>query len=400
MEQNQALARRNVYVLTLSQGLAVSGIVILTTVTALAGQLLSDDPAYATIPIGLQLTGNMVMAIPASLLMAKIGRRPGFILGQLIGIGGGVLGVSALMYTRSFEILCLSGFLVGVSNAFWQYYRFAAVDTAGDAYKAKAISYVLAGGVIAALAGPEIAKFSVEYFAPTMFAGAYVAYVAICICGVVVLLFLNIPKPPKTARINGGRPILEIARQPTFIVAVLSGMVGYGLMVLVMTATPLSMVACGFEYNDAAFIIQWHAFFMFAPGFFVGNLIKRFGVTIVIMAGCMMMFLCMAINIAGIDILNFWFGLVILGIGWSFMFIGGTTLLTETYRPEEKAKTQAANDFLVFGSSAVASFSSGALQNLVGWTAVNLAIAIPALVVLMMAFWLRSKRHRPSTARA
>lgn len=386
-------ARKNVYVLAISQGLAVSGIVILTTVAALAGQVLADDPAYATVPLGLQLIGNMVMAIPASLLMARVGRRAGFILGQIIGVAGGALGAAALMYTKSFEMMCLAGFLVGVSNAFWQYYRFAAVDTADDSYKSRAISYVLAGGVIAALVGPEIAKFSVAYFAPTMFAGAYIAYVGVCVAGAVVLIFLDIPKPSGPAGDSGGRSIIEIALQPTFIVAVLSGMIGYGLMVLVMTATPLSMVVCGFEYNDAAFIIQWHAFFMFAPGFVTGQLIRRFGVTAIIMAGCALMLVCMLINTSGVSIHHFWFGLVALGVGWNFMFIGGTTLLTETYRPEEKAKTQAANDFMVFGTSAVASFSSGALQHLAGWDAVNFAIMVPAVIVFCFALRLRYRRR-------
>ncbi|MBT6109541.1 MAG: MFS transporter, partial [Rhodospirillales bacterium] len=177
------------------------------------------------------------------------------------------------------------------------------------------------------------------------------------------------------------------------IVAVMSGMVGYGLMVLVMTATPLSMMACGFVFDDAAFIIQWHAFFMFAPGFLTGHLVRWFGVTVVIMTGTLFMLMAMIANTSGITIYNFWFGLVTLGIGWNFMFIGGTTLLTETYQPEEKAKVQAANDFLVFSTAAIASFSSGALQSLLGWNAVNLAVIAPALIVFCVAFWLRTRRH-------
>lgn len=389
-------AQKNVVILAICQGMSVSGLVILGIVTALAGQLLSDNPAFASVPLALQLTGTMTMTIPASLLMARIGRRPGFILGQIIGVLGGCLGAYALMYSKSFELLCLGGFFVGVSNAFWQYYRFAAVDTAEDGYKARAISYVLAGGVIAALVGPEIAKMAESYFAPITFAGSYISYVGFCLTGIVVLLFLNIPKPAAGWQSGGGRPLAEIMRQPTFIVAVMSGMAGYGLMVLVMTATPLSMVACGFTFSDTAFVIQWHAFFMFAPGFLTGHLIRWFGVTFVIMVGTVLMLLSMAVNTAGISIHHFWFGLVFVGIGWNFMFIGGTTLLTETYKPEEKAKVQAANDFMVFTTAAIASFSSGALQNLVGWTAVNLAVIPPALVVFCVAFWLRSRRHSPA----
>jgi len=382
-----------VIILAICQGMSVSGLVILGIVAVLAGQLLSDDPAFASLPLAMQLTGTMLMTIPASLLMAKVGRRAGFIFGQIIGIAGGCLGAYALMYVKSFELLCVAGLLVGVSNAFWQYYRFAAVDTAGEDYKARAISYVLAGGLIAALVGPEVAKIAEDLFAPVAFAGSYLAYVGFCVAGILVLTSLNIPKPAEGWNISGGRPLQEIMRQPTFIVAVMSGMVGYGLMVLVMTATPLSMMACGFVFDDAAFIIQWHAFFMFAPGFLTGHLVRWFGVTVVIMTGTLFMLMAMIANTSGITIYNFWFGLVTLGIGWNFMFIGGTTLLTETYQPEEKAKVQAANDFLVFSTAAIASFSSGALQSLLGWNAVNLAVIAPALIVFCVAFWLRTRRH-------
>lgn len=386
------IARRNVLVLSSCQALSVSGVVIITTVVALAGQVLAENPAYATVPLALQMTANMVMAIPASLLMARIGRRAGFTLGQAFGIIGGLIGIYTLLYAKSFGLLCVSGLFLGCHNAFWQFYRFAAVDTADDAYRSRAISYVLAGGVVAALIGPEIAKRTVDMFDPIMFAGAYVSFVILCGINVVVLQFLRIPKPPANWHFSGGRPLREITRQPTFIVAVLSAMVGYALMVLVMTATPLSMVAHGFAFTDAAFVIQWHAFAMFAPGFFTGHLIRKFGVTAVIMTGCLIYLVCMAVNLSGISIQSFWFGLVLLGLGWNFTFIGGTTLLTEVHRPEEKAKVQAINDFMVFGTSAVASFSSGALQNLIGWEAVNLAIAAPALIVFMAALWLRRLR--------
>ncbi len=381
-------ARKNVFILSISQGLAVSGIVILTTVIALAGQVLADDASLATIPMALQLSGNMIMAIPASMIMARIGRRAGFTIGQLLGITGGLLGAYTLLYAKSFGLLCISGLFVGAHNAFWQFYRFAAVDTADAAFRPRAISYVLAGGVAAALIGPEIAKQSVDWFEPVMFAGTYLAFVALCMLTIVVLQFLNIPKPGNTWRSGGGRPLMEIAKQPAFIVAALSAMVGYALMVLVMTATPLSMVACGFAFSDAAFVIQWHALAMFAPGFFTGHLIKRFGVSAVIMAGALINLVAMTANLSGIEIQNFWFGLVLLGLGWNFMFVGGTTLLTETYRTEERAKVQAFNDFLVFGTSAIASFASGALFSTLGWNAVNWAIAVPAVVVFIAAFYL------------
>ena len=386
------LARRNVLVLSTCQALSMGGMVIITTVVALAGQVLAEDVAFATVPLALQLTANMIMAIPASMLMSRIGRRAGFTLGQVLGITGGLIGVYTLLYAKSFGLLCLAGLFLGAHNAFWQFYRFAAVDTADDAFRSRAISYVLAGGVVAALVAPEIVKRTVDMFEPILFAGAYVSFVALCCINVLVLQFLRIPRPPAGWHFGGGRPLRAIIREPVFIVAVLSAMIGYALMVLVMTATPLSMMACGFTFTDAAFVIQWHAVAMFAPGFFTGHLIRRFGVTTVIMAGCVLYLVCMAVNLAGIAIQNFWFGLVLLGLGWNFTFIGGTTLLTEVHRPEEKAKVQAINDFLVFGTSAVASFSSGALQNLIGWQAVNLAVAVPAVVVIIAALWLRRQR--------
>lgn len=391
------MARRNVLVLSICQALSVGGMVVVFTAAALAGQILAADEALSTVPLALQLTANMVMAIPASLLMARVGRRAGFTLGQVFGVLGGLLGVYTLLYAKSFGLLCVSGVLLGCHNAFWQYFRFAAVDTADKDYRSRAISYVLAGGVVAALIGPEIATRTVDLFGPVLYAGVYLSFTVLCCLSIVVLQFLRIPKPSTGWNISGGRPLAEIIRQPTFIVAVLSAMVGYALMVLVMTATPLSMVACGFAFPDAAFVIQWHAVAMFAPGFFTGHLIRKFGITAIIMAGCVLFLVCMAVNLAGIDIMNFWFGLVLVGIGWNFTFIGGTTLLTDIYRPEEKAKVQAINDFLVFGLSAIASFASGALQNVYGWQAVNLAITVPALIVFMAAFWLRRWRHAVAT---
>ena len=391
------VARRNVLILASCQALAVGGLVIVTTVFALTGQILADDDSLSTVPLGITLTANMLMAIPASLLMARIGRRAGFTLGQVCGIIGGLLAIYTLLYAKSFGILCVAGLFIGTHNAFWQFYRFAAVDTADDAFRPRAISYVLAGGVVAALLAPEIAKRTVDLFEPVMFAGAFLSFVVLCGINLLVLQFLRIPKPPSGWHIGGGRPLREIMCQSTFVAAVMSAMLGYALMVLVMTATPLSMIACGFAFTDAAFVIQWHAFAMFAPGFITGHLIRKLGVTMIIMTGCVLYLICMAVNLSGIAIQNFWFGLVLLGVGWNFTFVGGTTLLTEAYRPEEKAKVQAVNDFMVFGAAALASFSSGALQNLLGWDAVNMAIAVPAVFVFVMTFWLRKRRHTVTT---
>ena len=389
--------KRNVLILAVCQGLSVCGLVITTTAFALCGQVLAEDEALATIPLGISLTANMLMAIPASFLMAKIGRKIGFSCGQIIGMIGGVVALYALIYEQSFVLLCISGVFLGAHNAFWQFYRFAAVDTAPIAYRSRAISYVLAGGVVAALLGPEIAVLTADLFKPIMFAGVFVSFTVLCIINFLVLQLLQIPKNPESWKLLGGRPLIEIIKKPTFIIAAAAGMVGYGLMVLVMTATPLAMIACGYTFGDSAFIIQWHAFAMFAPGFITGHLIKKFGVNKIILSGCVLYLLSMIINLAGLDVHHFWFGLVLVGIGWNFMFVGGSTLLTDVYTPEEKAKVQAFNDFLIFASAAGASFASGALQNLIGWDAVNFAVAAPVIAIMLLIYLLKQQNSILST---
>ncbi|MBT4890157.1 MAG: MFS transporter [Rhodospirillales bacterium] len=385
--------RRNVLVLASCQGFSVTGMVMVTIIISLAGQVLADNPAYATLPMAVQMTATMLFATPASMIMAKVGRRAGFTIGQFIGILGGLIGAYALLYAKSFELLCLSGFLIGAHQGFWQLSRFAIADATEASYRPRAISYVLAGGILAALIGPELAKLSVGLFSPVLYAGTYLAYCCMNVLNIIFLQFLAIAKPPENWNFRGGRPLLEIARQPAFLIALMSGMVGYGIMVLVMTATPLSMQSCGFEFNDSAFVIQWHAFFMFAPGFITGHLIKRFGMTAIIMTGAFLALISMAVSLSGITLMHFWTGLVLMGVGWNFMFVGGTSLLTETYAPQERAKVQAFNDTMVFGTTAIASFGSGALLSWLGWNAVNLTVAAPAILLLIAAFVLRMKRH-------
>ena len=385
--------RKNVLMLAICQALVMSGATLVYTVSALAGYMIAEDKSLATLPLACQFVATMCSTFPASFLMRRIGRRAGFTIGQFFGIAGCV--VSALaVYHALFEMLIFGGVLLGIHNAFWQYYRFAAADTASDAFRSRAISYVLAGGVIAAFVGPELSKLSVDYFAPVRFAGSYAATVFLLLIAIVMLQFIDIPKPsPEETR--GGRPLAEIARQPMFIVAVLAAMFGYGVMNLVMSATPLAMAACNHDFDDTAFVIEWHTVGMFAPSFFTGHLVRRFGALNIIMAGIAIMFVCIAVNLSGIALWQFWTGLVLLGLGWNFMFIGGTTLLTETYAPSERAKVQAVNDFLVFSTVSIAVFSSVALQHLFGWTWVNVAMIAPMAIVLGATIWLRV---RPATA--
>ena len=383
-----AVAKRNVLVLSVCQALSNTGTSLIMTVSSLVGLMLADDASLATLPLAIQFTITTLTTIPASLLMGKIGRKAGFTFGQFIGICGASLAVYAI-YERDFWLFVVASGMLGSHNAFWQYYRFAAADTASADYKARAISYVMAGGVFAAIVGPQIAKWGENAFAPVLFVGGYVVIIGLSMATILLLQGISIPKPVSVGISVQGRPLGEIMRQPVFIVAVISAMLGYAVMILIMTATPIAMKICGFAFTDSATIIQWHALAMFTPSFFTGRLIRKFGVLNIIIIGTLLNAGAMAVNLAGIDFSNFWGGLVLLGLGWNFMFVGGTTLLTDAYKPEEKSKVQAANDFIVFGAVAIASFSSGALLDKFGWFAVNATVTLPMCIGFAAVVWYR-----------
>lgn len=383
---------KNVVLLAICQALSMSGMIMNMTVTALAGEILAPDPAYATLPLAFQFTATMLTTMPAALFMRHVGRRLGFMTGVLIGVTGAFVGVSSI-FSGNFYLFCLASMMIGSFQGFAVLYRYAAADTASDSFRPKAISLVLAGGVVAALLGPELAKASYDWFAPVMFAGSFVAIAVVQAASLLFLAFVQIPTPTAESRAESGRPLLEIVRQPTFLVAAFGAMVGYGSMTFVMTATPLAMEDCGFVFHDSAFVIQWHAVGMFLPSFFTGSLINRFGVIRVMLTGVVAYLLCIAINFTGIELLQFFSALVLLGIGWNFLFIGGTTLLTESYRPAERAKVQGFGDFLVFSASTVAAFSSGYINHTFGWQAVNLGILPLALAVGATLVWYGSRRR-------
>jgi MFS family permease len=369
----------------------MTGNAVVMTVSALAGYMLAEDKSLATLPLALQFTATMAATIPASLLMKQIGRRAGFSLGVLVAAAGGAVSSFAI-FTANFPLFCLGAAIYGGFNGFALFYRFAAADMASDAFRGKAISLVVTGGVLAAFAGPELAIWSRGWFEPTVFAGCYAAIVGLALAALLLLQLIKIPRPAPEERRQGGRPLGTIMRQPEFVVAALGGMIGYGTMSLVMTATPLAMQAHALEIGDIGFVIQWHILGMYAPGFVTGHLIHRFGVLNVMLAGVVFAVGCVAVNLTGVGILQFWMALVLLGVGWNFLFVGSTTLLTECYTPAEKAKTQAINDFLVFGAVALCSFSSGALQHGFGWQAVNLGVVAPLLVAVTATLWLKRRR--------
>ncbi len=385
-------------VIVLCQSLAMTGVTILIVVSALAGQMLAADKALATLPISLMFVGNAAMTIPASLLMKRFGRRVGFTVGALFGIAGALIGAWGLL-AGSFAIFAAAGLVQGCYNAFWQYYRFAAAETVKPDYVSRAISFVLLGGILAAVIGPELAKGSAVLMDGARFAGSYLAVAGLAAVAVLSIQFIDIPPPGEEERSGVGRPLREIVAQPTFLLAVLAAMVGYGSMSFVMTATPLAMQGHAHSFSDTAFVIQWHALGMFLPSLFSGHLIRLFGTVRIILAGVVVNFAMIAVVLSGTGVFEYWLGLALLGIGWNFMFVGGSTLLTEVYAPAEKGKVQGLNDFLVFGTNAVASLSSGLINYWYGWSAVGYVVIAPLLAVFAVAFWLRLKRRSAQRAR-
>lgn len=387
-------AKRNVAVLFFCQAVLGSQMPVNIILGGLAGAALAENRALATLPISIMVLVSMFTALPASHFMGRFGRRAGFLIGATAGGIGATLATRALL-VGSFELLLAGAAFTGVYQSTQGFFRFAAADTASPAFKPKAISWVLAGGLLSALIGPEIVRTMSDYFAPAPYAGAYAAVVVVNFVGAAGILLLDIPKPPRASGgIGLGRPLLVILRQPKTVVAILCAMIAYAMMTLVMTSTPLAMVGHGFTSNHAADVVRWHVLAMFAPSFFTGSLIARFGHVRVIAAGLVMLGICSAIALSGTELDRFYLALVALGLGWNFGFIGGTSLLATTHTPEEQAKVQGLNDFLVLGLVTVASFGSGALLSLFGWETVQLAMAPALLIAAAALVWLTVSERR------
>lgn len=386
---------RNVALLAVCQALMMTTTSAIIVSAALIGHALAEDKALATVPVAFQFIATMLTAIPASLYMRRVGRRIGFVTGALIGVAGAAVAAVAIVIA-SFWLFALGIALIGSLHAFGQFFRFAAADTAGPDMRSRAISLVLAGGVVAAFAGPNLARFTKDFFDPVAFAGTFAAIVLIYLAMGLVASFLTIPPMSAADKSGPQRPLMQILGQGKCIVAILGAVTGYTVMTFLMTVTPLAMEDCGFAFGDSATVIQWHIVGMFLPSFFTGHLIARFGATNIMIAGGLLQTLCVAINLAGIEYLNFVSALVLLGIGWNFLFIGSTTLLTECYRPSEMAKTQGFNDFCIWGCVGAGALLSGASIHHFGWATVN-AVAVPAIVVVLIAVvWLKFDlaRHR------
>ena len=387
---------KNVFFLALCQGLMLSSTSLTMATSALVGLALASSPSLATLPVGITYLCMMLTTIPASLLMKRSGRRIGFTVGGIFGVVGGVVSASAI-YQNEFFWFCIGSGLFGVANGFAQFYRFAAAEVVDNARKSRAISWVLAGGLVAAFVGPNVASMTREFVEGALFAASYACIALFCGGVVLVQLFLRIPPPTEAEKSGTMRPLVEILTRPTFLVAALCAMIAYGTMNLLMTATPLAMNHTGLPFHDTASVIQWHIVGMFAPSFFTGSLIERFGVLRIMFIGAMLLMGCVMFSLLGDQYVHFFIGLVLLGLGWNFLFIGGTTLLTEVYLPAEKGIVQGINDFMVFSATAFTALTSGYFHHLLGWQALNLytlpVIGFAALIVVLLG--MTSSRQSP-----
>jgi len=383
--------RFNIALLATAQGLYLVSGVTFIMFSGLVGQNLSDTPLLATLPIAVMTIGTATSTIPMSILMRRIGRRWGFLLGATAGLVAGSLGAYAIVQS-SFVLFCMATFIMGIYQASTQYYRFGAVESAPLSFASRAVSLVLLGGVISALFGPSLAVYSQKFLAPVPFAGSFLMSAVISVVAMIPLALVRIPRPLEDACREGARSLRVIVRQPVFIAAVLNAATGYGLMVLVMTTTPLAMIAHGFAMSATGMVIQWHVLAMFVPSFFSGWLIHRLGVLTILFTGMGLFVVSALVATSGLAMINFGVTLVVLGVAWNFMFVGGTTLLIEAYRPSEKAKTQGVNELIVFASAATGSFASGGLFNMSGWDAVNYGV-VPFLLVTFSATVWYARQH-------
>ncbi|MBT9245098.1 MFS transporter [Gemmobacter fulvus] len=379
------LARRNVWVLIAAQAILGAQMPMIFTIAGLAGQSLATNACWATLPISLTVIGSMLWAQPLSAVMQRHGRRVGFVLGALLGAAGAAVGAYGLSI-GSFMLFSLGGLLTGGYMSAQGFYRFAAADTASEAYRPKAISGVMAGGLLSAVLGPQLVKVTAQAMV-VPFLGTYLAVIALNLLGMFLFAALQIPKPrPRVAGEVQGRSRMELIRTPAIAVAVICATVSYALMNLVMTSSPLAVVGCGFETGDAANVVTAHVLAMYAPSFFTGHVIARFGAPKVIALGLTILAAAGAVAMAGVELENFFIALVLLGVGWNFGFIGATTMLAAHHTVQERGRMQGLNDFVVFAGVSLASFASGGLMNCsggsvqAGWAAVNMAM-LPFLIL-------------------
>jgi MFS family permease len=389
---DQSTARRNIAVLTAAQALGAASPPIIVSLGGLVGQQFSQDPALVTLPVSLFNLGLALGTLPAALVLRRYGRRSGYVFGAGFGIMAGLIAAFGIM-SVSFLVFCLGTFTAGFYSAYVQSYRFAAADAAEGPLKAKAISSVMVGGLIAAIIGPQLVIWTRDAVPGTPFAGSFLSQAALAMLAIPVLLLLRTPRPVAGAAAQGsGRPLSQILLSPRYMLAVAAGVVSYGLMTFVMTAAPIAMVGHGHSVDHAALGIQWHVLAMFAPSFVTGHLMVRFGKERVTAIGLLLIAVSGAVALSGLDLLHFWVSLVLLGVGWNFGFIGATAMVTDCHTPEERGKAQGANDLMVFGTVASASFFSGTLLHASGWQTINWLIFPAVVLILVPLVWRAARR--------
>ena len=386
---------RNLWLLAVAQGLFLTNNVVFIAINGLVGLSLAPLGWMATLPVMGYVVGGALSTGWVARSQSRWGRRVSFQLGLAVAVVS-ALTCALAVYLGQFWLLVLATVVAGYYSANGQLYRFAAGELAEPAYREKAVSLVLAGGLIGAIIGPNLASFTREGWGPP-FMGAYLALAAVALLAMAVMAGIRFPQePPRTAQHDQGRPLGEIMRQPVFVVATLGAALGYGVMNLLMAATPLAMQVCGLPFTDAALVLEWHVIGMFAPGFFTGHLIRRFGVLRIMGTGVLLNALCIGIALSGQNLHQFVIALFLLGVGWNFLFTGSTTLAMQAYRPEEKDKAQAAINFWVFATMALTSFASGALVTTQGWTLLNIGSIAPVAITGLALLWLAARQRTPA----
>jgi MFS family permease len=387
---------RNLWLLALLQGLFLTNNVTFIAINGLVGLALAPYGWMATVPVMGYVVGSALFTGLVARSQSRLGRQRAFQLGLLVAAGSALVCAYAVT-TGNFWLLCAGTLLAGYYSANGGLYRFASAELAEPSMREKAVSLVMAGGLLGAVVGPNLAA-STRNWASVPFAGAYIALAAVAVVAMVVLSFMRFPPAPARSAVRVGRSVAQLMRQPAFLVSALAGALGYGVMNLLMAATPLAMQQCGLPFGDAAFVLQWHVIGMFAPGFFTGHLIKRFGTLPVMGVGAALNLACIGIALAGVELHNFAIALFLLGVGWNFLFTGSTTLALTTYAPEEKDRAQAALNFFIFATLAFTSFASGVLVTTQGWMLLNLGSLVPLAIVAGGLAWLGFRNARPATA--
>jgi MFS family permease len=378
--------------LAVAQALGGANSAIIFATGAIVGAMFAPNQALATMPISIFVVGMALCTLPTGAIAQRYGRRTAFMLGTTLGVLTGLLSSVAVLY-GSFVLFCVATFFGGAYAAVVQSFRFAAADCVAFDRRARALSAVMAGGVFAGVIGPQVVNLTMNLWEPYLFAITYLAQGAIALLSMAVLAGIKIP-PPVRAETEGGRPLMEIARQPRFIAAAVCGVVSYMMMNLVMTSAPLAMKLCGLPLTASNLGLQWHVIAMYGPSFFTGRLITRFGAPAIVVIGLLLTAASAGVGLTGVDVPHFWTALVLLGVGWNFGFVGASSLVLECHRPEERTKVQSFNDFIVFGSMVIGSFSSGGLLTAYGWNAVCLVTLPPLAIAILSLAWTRSRTRR------